>query len=130
MRWPWAGANYGWPVITYGVNYGSGTPIGVGTHRPGMVQPLHHWTPSIAPSGMAFYDRTRFAGWHGDLLIGSLKFRQLVRLTLDGNRVVHEERLLSDRFGRIRDVRVHPDGAVYLLTDARAGALIRLTPMP
>ena len=125
-----AGANYGWPVITYGVNYGSGTPIGVGTHRPGMVQPLHHWTPSIAPSGMAFYDRTRFAGWHGDLLIGSLKFRQLVRLTLDGNRVVHEERLLSDRFGRIRDVRVHPDGAVYLLTDARAGALIRLTPMP
>lgn len=123
-----AGSNHGWPVITYGVNYGSGTPIGSGVRQPGMTQPLYHWSPSIAPSGMAFYNHTRFAGWQGDLLIGSLKFRQLVRLKLGGDRVIHEERLLSDQFGRIRDVRVHPDGAVYLLTDASAGALIRLTP--
>ncbi len=124
-----AGVNYGWPVITYGVNYGIGTAIGEGTAKPGMAQPLHYWVPSIAPSGMAFYTADRIAGWQGSLLIGSLKFQTLVRLALDGERVVHEERMLDGEIGRIRDVRQGPDGAVYLLTDADNGALYRLTPV-
>jgi len=125
-----AGVNYGWPVITYGVNYGTGTPIGEGTHKEGMAQPLHYWDPSIAPSGMAFYDGDAFPGWKGDLLVGALEYRLLVRLVLDGERVVREERMLEDRLGRIRDVRVGPDGLVYLLTDARDGVLARLVPVP
>ncbi|MEJ2576161.1 MAG: PQQ-dependent sugar dehydrogenase [Gammaproteobacteria bacterium] len=124
-----AGVNYGWPVITYGVNSGIGTAIGEGTAQPGMAQPLHYWVPSIAPSGMAFYSADRIAGWQGSLLIGSLKFQTLVRLALDGERVVHEERILDGEIGRIRDVRQGPDGAVYLLTDAGNGALYRLTPV-
>ena len=123
-----AGVNYGWPVITYGVNYVIGTRIGEGTHKAGMAQPLHYWVPSIAPSGMTFYTGERFPAWRGNLLIGSLKFRQLVRLELAGERVVHEERLLSDLFGRIRDVRQGPDGLIYLLTDEDDGKLIRLLP--
>ena len=123
-----AGVNYGWPVITYGRNYGIGTRIGEGTHRKGMARPLHQWTPSIAPSGMAFYDGDRFPGWRGSLLVGALKFRLLVRLELDGERVVHEERMLVDAIGRIRDVRVGPDGLVYLLSDAADGVLARLEP--
>jgi glucose/arabinose dehydrogenase len=123
-----AGVNYGWPVITYGVNYGIGTAIGEGTHKPGMAQPLHQWTPSIAPSGMAFYDGDRFPGWRGSLLVGALKFRLLVRLDLDGERVVGEERMLEDAIGRIRDVRVGPDGLVYLLSDDSDGVIARLEP--
>lgn len=124
-----AGRNYGWPVITYGVNYGIGTKIGVGTQREGMEQPVLQWTPSIAPSGMAFYTGERFPGWRGNLLVGALKFRMLLRLELDGERVVHEERLLAERFGRIRDVRQGPDGLVYLLTDEPDGQLLRLEPL-
>ena len=90
-----AGVNYGWPVITYGRNYGTGTRIGEGTRKAGMAQPLHQWTPSIAPSGMAFYDGDRFPGWRGNLLVGALKFQLLVRLELDGERVVREERILK-----------------------------------
>ena len=123
-----AGVNYGWPVITYGRNYGSGTQIGEGTHKQGMAQPLHQWTPSIAPSGMAFYDGDRFPGWRGNLLVGALKFRLLAQLKLDGERVVREERILKGVIGRIRDVRVGPDGYVYLLSDERDGVIARLEP--
>jgi glucose/arabinose dehydrogenase len=124
-----AGTNYGWPVITYGVNYVIGTSIGEGTHKEGMAQPLHYWDPSIAPSGMAFYDGERFPMWRGNLLVGALKHRLLVRLELDGETVVHEERLLEDELGRIRDVRVGPDGYVYLITDSSDGVIARLEPV-
>ena len=123
-----AGVNYGWPVITYGRNYGIGTRIGEGTHREGMAQPLHQWTPSIAPSGMAFYEGDKFPGWRGNLLVGALAFRLLARLELDGERVVREERILEGVIGRIRDVRVGPDGYVYLLSDEQPGVLARLEP--
>ena len=122
------GRNYGWPVITYGVNYVIGTKIGVGTQREGLEQPLHQWTPSIAPSGMAFYTGERFPGWRGNLFVGALKYQMLVRLELDGERVVREERLLTGREGRIRDVRQGPDGLLYLLTDSLDGKLLRLEP--
>jgi glucose/arabinose dehydrogenase len=123
-----AGRNYGWPVITYGVNYGLGTKIGEGTHKAGMEQPLHKWVPSIAPSGMAFYEGDRFPGWRGSLLVGALRDQMLVRLELDGEKVVREERLTKNLVGRIRDVRVGPDGLVYLLTDSASGLLVRLEP--
>ncbi|HYC48540.1 MAG TPA: PQQ-dependent sugar dehydrogenase [Burkholderiales bacterium] len=123
-----AGRNYGWPVITYGVNYGSGTKIGEGTQKSGMEQPLHYWVPSIAPSGMAFYDGDKFPGWRGNILIGALRDELLVRLELDGDKVVKEERMMKDALGRIRDVRVGPDGYVYVLTDERRGVLARLEP--
>lgn len=126
---PLPGINHGWPVITYGANYFTGTKIGEGTVKAGMAQPLYQWTPSIAPSGMAFYVGDAFPQWRGDLFVGSLKFRQLVRLEIEGDKVVAEERLLTDRFGRIRDVRLGPDGMLYLLTDARNGQLLRLTPV-
>jgi len=121
-----AGKNYGWPVITYGVNYVIGTRIGEGTHKPGMEQPLYYWVPSIAPSGMTYYTGDKLPQWRGDLLVGSLKFRTLVRLEVQGREVVHEERLFTDELGRIRDVRTGPDGYVYVLTDARNGKLVRL----
>ncbi|OGA56174.1 MAG: glucose dehydrogenase [Betaproteobacteria bacterium RIFCSPLOWO2_12_FULL_62_58] len=124
-----AGRNYGWPVITYGVNYGIGTRIGEGTHKPGMEQPLYKWVPSIAPSGMAFYEGDKFPDWRGNLLIGALRDEMLVRLELDGEKVMKEERLVKDAIGRIRDVRVGPDGYVYLLTDESNGALARLEPV-
>ncbi len=123
-----AGVNYGWPVITYGVNYGIGTKIGEGTHKPGMAQPLHYWVPSIAPSGMAFYTGERFPRWKGDLFVGALRGQVLVRLKLDGEKVVKEERLLEGVLGRIRDVRAAPDGYIYLLTDDSRGVLARLEP--
>jgi len=125
---PEPGKNYGWPVITYGVNYGIGTAIGEGTSKPGMEQPIYYWVPSIAPSGMAFYEGDRFPAWKGNLFVGSLKFGLLVRLELDGDRVTHEERLLDGKLGRIRDVRQGPDGLIYLLTDESNGQLIRLLP--
>ncbi|WP_348946175.1 PQQ-dependent sugar dehydrogenase [Chitinibacter sp. FCG-7] len=124
-----AGRNYGWPVITYGVNYGLGTKIGEGKAKAGMKQPVYQWTPSIAPSGLAFYQGKAFPRWQGQLFVGALKYQMLVRLELNGNRVVHEERLLKDLLGRIRDVRVGADGLIYLLTDAADGALLRLEPV-
>ncbi len=123
-----AGVNYGWPVITYGANYGTGTKIGEGTHKEGMAQPLHRWVPSIAPSGMAFYTGERFPRWKGDLFVGALRDLLLVRLRLDGEKVVREERLLRGMLGRIRDVRAAPDGYIYLLTDEPSGVLARLEP--
>jgi glucose/arabinose dehydrogenase len=122
------GLNYGWPVITYGVEYGWGTKIGEGQAKPGMVQPLHVWVPSIAPSGMAFVSGSQFPQWQGDLLVGALRGQMLVRLTLSGEKVLKEERLLQGRLGRIRDVRMGPDGFVYMLTDDAQGALLRLEP--
>ena len=91
-----------------------------------MQQPVYYWVPSIAPSGMAFYNGDRFPDWQGNLFIGSLKFRLLVRLELEGMNVVKEERLLKNEIGRIRDVRVGPDGFIYLLTDEKNGKLVRL----
>ncbi len=125
-----AGVNYGWPVITYGRNYVTGTKIGEGTAKPGMAPPLLQWTPSIAPSGMAFYTGDRFPQWRGNLFVGALKFQMLVRLQLDGERVVHEERLLEGALGRIRDVHSGPDGLLYLLTDSPQGRIVRLEPVP
>lgn len=124
-----SGLNYGWPVITYGVNYGLGTRIGEGQSKPGMVQPLHVWVPSIAPSGMAFVSGSQFPQWQGDLLVGALRGQMLVRLVLDGEKVLREERLLQGRVGRIRDVRMGPDGFIYLLSDGPDGALMRLEPV-
>lgn len=114
--------NYGWPVITYGEEYGGGK-IGQ-TAKDGMEQPLHYWVPSIAPSGMTFYLNDAIPGWNNSLLIGSLRFGQLVRLELDGEKVRHEERIMIGQ--RIRDVRQGPDGAVYLLTDQADGQILRL----
>jgi len=120
--------NYGWPIITYGVNYGIGTKIGEGTAKAGLEQPQHVWVPSIAPSGMAFYKGSEFANWNNSLFIGALRAETLVRIELSGDKVVHEERLLQGSIGRIRDVRLGPDQFIYLLTDERAGGLHRLEP--
>ena len=122
------GTNYGWPVITYGVEYFVGTKIGEGTHKTGMAQPIYYWVPSIAPSGMAFYTGDKFPRWRGNLFVGSLKFELLVRLKLEGEKVVKEERMLKGLLGRIRDVRAGPDGYLYLLTDESNGVLARLEP--
>ena len=131
---PQAGANYGWPVITYGENYGGGK-IGEGlSSQAGMEQPLHYWVPSIAPSGMAFLTSERYGkSWQGNLFVGSLKFGYLNRIELSApfaGKVVRENRLLADASERIRDVRQGPDGLLYVLTDSRQGKLIRLLPAP
>lgn len=123
-----AGRNYGWPTITYGVNYGSGTEIGEGTAKPGMEQPLWYWVPSIAPSGMTFYTGDRFPEWRNSVFVGALKFQLLARLELDGEKVTGEERLLAGSYGRIRAVDEGPDGYIYLLTDESNGRLLRLEP--
>ena len=126
---PEPGKNYGWPVITYGLEY-SGRPIGSGiTAREGMEQPVYYWDPVIGPSGMAFYDGAMFPQWRGSALIGGLAAPSLVRLTLENNRVTGEARYLTG-LGRIRDVAVARDGAILLLTDASSGQLIRVTPGP
>jgi glucose/arabinose dehydrogenase len=123
---PEPGKNYGWPVITLGVNY-NGMPIGEGkTEAPGMEQPMYQWTPSIAPSGLAFYTADRFPAWQGDLFVGALAFQRVVRLELDGDKVVREEAILTELGERIRDVRQGPDGYLYLLTDAANGKLLRV----
>lgn len=127
VNMPRAGGNYGWPVITYGLDY-SGLSIGEGTEKAGMEQPLHYWDPSISPSGLDFYDGELLAGWNGDLLAGGLSGHVLVRLDMEGDAVVAEERLFEGQLGRIRDVRVGPDGAIYLLSDATNGQLIRVAP--
>ena len=124
-----AGRNYGWPVITYGVNYGFGTAIGEGTAKAGLEQPLKVWVPSIGPSGMAFVDSPRFPAWQGNLLVGALRGQMLVRLELRDEAVVREERLLEGELGRIRDVRSAPDGFIYLLTDNADRSLVRLEPV-
>jgi aldose sugar dehydrogenase len=124
---PQPGRNYGWPVITYGVDY-SGARIGVGTARPGMEQPVYYWDPVIAPSGAVFYQGDRFPRWRGDLLVGSLQPGGLVRLRLADARVAAEERYQLEPNERIRDVRQGPDGLIYLLTDSPRGRIVRLEP--
>ncbi|WP_370869854.1 PQQ-dependent sugar dehydrogenase [Variovorax boronicumulans] len=126
---PRAGVNHGWPVITYGENYGGGK-IGEGiTRKDGMAQPLHYWVPSIAPSGMAFLTSDRYgAGWKGNLFVGSLKFGYLDRIELKDDKVVAEHKLLADGRARIRDVKQGPDGLLYVLTDESDGKLLRLRP--
>ncbi|WPZ32515.1 PQQ-dependent sugar dehydrogenase [Thalassobaculum sp. OXR-137] len=124
---PEAGKNYGWPTISYGRHYHGGQ-IGVGTSADGMEQPVYYWDPSIAPSGLAFVQGDLFPAWRGDLLVGALKDRMLVRLDMENGDVAAEERLFKGRFGRVRDVRMGPDGAIWLLTDESDGALIRIAP--
>lgn len=124
---PQPGKNYGWPVITYGVDY-SGARIGIGTAKAGMEQPVYYWDPVIAPSGATFYSGAAFADWRGDLLVGSLRPGALVRLRVANGRVTLEERYLADLGERIRDVREGPDGALYLLTDSSRGRLLRVEP--
>jgi glucose/arabinose dehydrogenase len=121
------GKNYGWPVIGYGIDY-SGAKIHESTARPGMEQPVKYWVPSIAPSGMAFYTAKLFPKWSGSLFTGALAGRMLVRLSLNGNTVTGEERLLQNLNERIRDVRQGPDGALWLLTDNSAGRVLRVSP--
>lgn len=122
------GVNYGWPVITYGKNYGIGTAIGEGTEKAGMQQPVHYWVPSIAISSMLFYSGAVFSGWRDNAFVSSLLYGQLARLEIKDNKVVREERLLNGAVGRIREVQQGPDGLLYLITDERNGRLIRLKP--
>jgi len=127
---PRAGRNYGWPVITHGINY-VGTIIGAGiTAKEGMEQPLFQWTPSIGVSGLAFYSADRFPAWQGNAFVGALALTHLQRLVLDGESVSHREVLLDDWNQRIRDVRQGPDGALYVLTDARDGQIARVELLP
>ena len=124
---PLPGRNYGWPVISYGEHY-SGGKIGVGTHKEGMEQPIHYWDPSIAPSGMAFYTGDKFPKWKGNAFVGALKYQLLARLTLDGEKVVAEERILEGIDKRIRAVTDGPDGYLYILVDEDPGQIIRIEP--
>ena len=122
------GANYGWPVISYGVHY-SGARIGEGTSKPGMEQPAHYWDPSIAPSGMMIYgvnsDGAMFPEWKGDIFVGSLKFDRIERLNLSGTRVTPGEVLESSETQRVRDVREAPDGSIWFISVGN-GAVYRM----
>jgi glucose/arabinose dehydrogenase len=123
------GRNYGWPLVTYGRNYGLGTRIGEEGPKPGFEQPLKHWVPvSVAPSGMAFLTSDRYPAWKSQLFIGTLRAQSLLRLELDGTNVKGEESLLAAAKARIRDVRQGPDGYLYVLTDSADGQLLRLQP--
>jgi glucose/arabinose dehydrogenase len=122
------GRNFGWPVISYGAEYVSGRPVGEGTSRPGLEQPVLYWTPSIAPSGMTFYAGDAFAAWAGDIFAGALAGQHLRRVRLNGERVISEDILLENAVGRIRDVRTGPDGYLYIVTDESDGGLYRLEP--
>jgi glucose/arabinose dehydrogenase len=122
------GKDYGWPTIAYGIEYRGGPITGGVTAKEGMEQPLYYWDPVIGPSGMVFYTGDLFPAWKGSLFIGGLASTDLVRLTLEGEKVVGEERLLSSGKERIRDVRQGPDGALYLLTDRPSGRLMKLVP--
>lgn len=127
LNHPESGKNYGWPVISYGTTY-LGAKIGEGTEKAGMEQPVHYWDPSIAPSGLAIYSGRLWPEWKGDFFVGALKSRLISRLDRDGNAVTGEERLFEDIYGRIRDVREGPDGAIWFVTDEDQGALFRIAP--
>ena len=122
------GKNYGWPVVTYGIEY-SGRPIaGAVTARSGFEQPVYYWDPVIAPSGAQFYSGNAFPAWRGSLFVGSLVQEKLVRLVIANGRVTGEEHLLADRSQRVRDVKQGPDGFLYVVTDQRNGELWRIAP--
>ena len=127
LNHPEAGKNYGWPVITYGIDY-NGMTIGIGAAKDGMEQPVYYWDPVIAPGGMAFYSGTRFPGWKGSILAGSMTPGGLVRLTMQDGRVVAEERHLGELHERIRDVQQGPDGLIYVTTDNSSGRILRISP--
>jgi glucose/arabinose dehydrogenase len=129
LNHPEAGKNYGWPTITYGRDY-NGRNIGVGATKEGMEQPVYYWDPVIAPGGLTFYNHTRFPGWQGSILIGSMVPGGLVRLTMKDGVVVSEERHLGELHERIRDVQVAPDGLIYITTDSNTGRILRLSPKP
>jgi glucose/arabinose dehydrogenase len=122
------GKDYGWPTIAYGIEYKGGAITGGITQQDGMEQPVYYWDPVIAPSGMIFYTGSLFPQWKGSLFVGGLASTNLVRLTLKGEKVTGEERLLKDLKERIRDVEQGPDGALYLLTDSKAGRVLKLVP--
>ena len=124
---PLAGRNYGWPVVGYGIDY-SGLRLHETSAKVGMEPPIHYWVPSIAPSGMSFYTADRFPQWKHSLFVGALAGRHLARLTLDGEKIVAEERLLGEGNERIRDVRQGPDGYVYVITDEANGKILRVSP--
>jgi aldose sugar dehydrogenase len=125
---PQPGKNYGWPVVSHGVNY-DGTPVGTGKkHAPGMEGPLYTWTPVIAPSGMLFYTGKAFPEWEGDLLVGGLREQSLVRLELEGEKIIGEERLLKDLGLRIRDLAQGLEGEILLITDHDKGHILKITP--
>jgi glucose/arabinose dehydrogenase len=127
LNHPEAGKNYGWPVITYGVDY-SGARIGEGQALEGMEQPVYYWDPVIAPAGMLFYTGDRFPQWRGSTFIGSMQPGALVRITIENGRVTSEERYLGELKQRIRDVRQGPDGLLYVITDHDNGSILRLSP--
>jgi glucose/arabinose dehydrogenase len=128
LNQPQAGKDYGWPTISYGLEY-SGKQIGAGlTAKEGMEQPVYYWDPVIAPAGMAFYEADLFPAWKGNILIGGLASKAVVRLVMQDGKVVGEERLLTDLNERIRDVIVGPDGALYLATDSKNGRVLKVTP--
>jgi len=127
LNHPEAGKNYGWPVITYGIDY-SGVKIGGGVAKAGMEQPVYFWDPVIAPSGMVFYTGDRYPGWKGSVFVGSLNPGLLVRLVLENGKVAREERYLGELGERIRDVRQGPDGLLYMLTDNPQGRILKLVP--
>ncbi|PEN07869.1 pyrroloquinoline-quinone glucose dehydrogenase [Longimonas halophila] len=125
-----AGNNYGWPEATYGREYDADEPVGVDPDQTDrFVEPVIQWTPSIAPSGLAVYDGDAFPEWQGNLFVGALAYQQVRRVVLDGNEVTHQETLLANELGRIRDVRTGPDGFIYLLTDDASGGIFRLEPV-
>lgn len=127
LNMPEAGKNYGWPVISYGVNY-DGSKSGVGTQKEGMEQPVKYWDPSFAPSGMLFYSGDLFRDWNGDILTGALAGQALVRIPMENGKPGEDERYLDDLGERIRDVRQGPDGAIYVVTDSSSAKILRLTP--
>jgi glucose/arabinose dehydrogenase len=124
------GRNYGFPVISYGREYSGQLINGGRTSQTGMEQPVYFWTPSIAPSGLLFYTGKLFPEWQGNLFVGAMAGKRLIRLVLDGERVIAEEPLLVDRGKRVRDVKQGPDGALYVITAENAGELLKLTPQP
>ncbi len=124
---PQPGKNYGWPIISYGVNY-DGSKIGEGTEKAGLEQPIFYWDPSIAPSGLMIYSGRLWPEWKGDLFVGALSFQLMSRLDRQGDDITGEERLFEDVYGRIRDVREGPDGAIWFVTDHRDGGLFRIVP--
>ena len=128
LNHPEAGKNYGWPVITYGVDY-SGMRIGEGTGKEGMEQPVYYWDPVIAPSGLMVYTGDAFPGWKGNFIIGSMTPGALVRLVMENGRVVKEERYLGELRERIRDVQQGPDGMIYAVTDNARGRVLRIVPV-